>query len=245
MGLSSNSLIHLTKTKEALVGILNNDFKLKYCFEKIITSKGSINAAYPMVSFCDIPLSEIKNHISKYGSYGIGLKKNWAKKKGLNPVLYIDNTSTLGAEFRETSEILFKGKAFKDFSAHEIMVMNLFRYMKNYQEKLNRNGVIEDNYRYSDEREWRYILDDKLAVPSIFIKDYDTVEKKDAVNGTLVDFRLEFEPNDISYIIIESEEEISDFIDILRKSKSKKYSMNDIERLMTRMITTEQILSDF
>ncbi len=82
MALSSNSLIHLTQKKEALIGILENNFKIKYCYEIINTSSGKINAAFPMVSFCDIPLSQIKEHINKYGSYGIGLKKNGRIKMG-------------------------------------------------------------------------------------------------------------------------------------------------------------------
>jgi hypothetical protein len=245
MGLSSNSLIHLTKTKESIVGILEDNFKLKYCAELINTVNGFINAAVPMISFCDIPLSEIKNHINKYGSYGIGLKKEWAKRNGLNPVIYIDSASILGGQFRDMFASVIKGKRIDEIIDHEITIFDLVRYMKNYQDKLNRNGVVEENYRFSDEREWRFVPSFKKVTPVLRLKDYDTVEKKEIANRELSDLRLLFDPNDISYIIIENESEISEFIDVLRKSKSKKYSMDDVERLMTRMITTEQILTDF
>lgn len=245
MGLSSNSIIHLTKTKENLIGILKSNFNVKYCFENLNTKKGTIKSAYPMVSFCDIPLSELKNHISKYGNYGVGLKKEWAQKNGLNPVLYIDKFSDLGANFRDAAKNFFVSKEFENFDEYEKASMDLIRYMKNYESKLIRNDEIIENYRFSDEREWRYILDfDKvtpLMTPNVYTKQSD----KDKANENLKDFKLEFEPNDINYIIIESEEEISEFIDVLRKSKSKNYTMNDVERLMTRMITTEQILGDF
>lgn len=245
MGLSSNTLIHLTKSREAIIGILQDNFRINYCVENINTPNGSINAAFPMVSFCDIPLSEIKNHISKYGSYGIGLKKEWAKRNGLNPVLYLDNSSKLSGQFRESFGTLLKGKKRSELVEYEIAIFDLARYMKNYQDKLNRNGIIDENYRFSDEREWRFVPNYNDVAAFLSLDEYDTFEKKEKMNKMLEGMRLYFEPNDITYIIIENENEISEFIDILRKSKAKKYLMDDVERLMTRMITTEQILTDF
>lgn len=55
MPLSSNSLIHLTKKKESLIGILEDNFRMFYCKEYIDTKEGYFGAAIPMVSFCDIP----------------------------------------------------------------------------------------------------------------------------------------------------------------------------------------------
>jgi hypothetical protein len=95
MGLSSNSIIHFTNSKESLIGILNDNFKLFYCKENIIIGNRTFEFAVPMVSFCDIPLSEVKAHIEKYGKYGIGLTKEWAEKQKLNPVLYIEKDSFL------------------------------------------------------------------------------------------------------------------------------------------------------
>lgn len=37
MSLSSNTLIHLTPKKEALIGILKEGFRIKYCQENVIT----------------------------------------------------------------------------------------------------------------------------------------------------------------------------------------------------------------
>eukprot|EP01034_Spumella_vulgaris_P011525 gene11525-14663_t len=46
-------------------------------------------AAFPMVCFCDIPLSRIDEHVGFYGSYGLGLSREWGIRAGLNPVQYI------------------------------------------------------------------------------------------------------------------------------------------------------------
>ena len=83
MALSSDTLIHFTNSKEALKGILADNFKIKYCQETIKLHGVEEVLHIPMVSFCDIPLSQIKNHISSYGNYGIGLSKKWALKKRL------------------------------------------------------------------------------------------------------------------------------------------------------------------
>jgi hypothetical protein len=73
----------------------------------------------------------------------------------------------------------------------------------------------------------------------VYLKD------KNRINNKLEGSGLYFEPKDIKYVIIKSESEIKEFIDVLRDTKGIKYSYNDVERLMTRLITADQILSDF
>ena len=76
MDLSLNSPMNLTKGKERLKGILKESFKL-ICFHDQIFTQGTGKIEYycPMVSFCDIPLSRIKNQIDSFRHYGIGLTK--------------------------------------------------------------------------------------------------------------------------------------------------------------------------
>lgn len=83
MSISSNSVIHFTNKFDNLKGIiLNSGLRVKYCLESLLLDNYNLEMASPMVCFCDIPLSEVKNHINSYGSYGIGLYKIWAKEKG-------------------------------------------------------------------------------------------------------------------------------------------------------------------
>ena len=246
MGLSSNTIIHFTKTKESLEGILTNNFKVHYCKEAIVLANQPLTFHVPMVSFCDIPLSEIKNHIDKYGEYGIGMTKQWAERRGLNPVLYVENNSDLSKSYR-TAYFDYFGREKKviDLNKHEKCVMDIVRYIKNYQNDLIRSdGVIKD-YRFSDEREWRYVPSYDRSFSMIVAADDITNEaQKDAIQLKLKDESLVFEPEDIKYIIIKDDSEISDFLDLLRRSKGTKYSYNDVERLMTRILTTEQIKTD-
>ncbi|MBU1371930.1 MAG: hypothetical protein KKG25_01575 [Bacteroidetes bacterium] len=244
MSLSSNSLIHFTSSKEALIGILKNDFNIKYCLENIESENGNLHYAIPMVSFCDIPLSEIKEHISKYGSYGIGLKREWGKSKKLNPVLYVDKNSTLIDSYYKAFEILFFGKKINELTDTELNLAEIVRYMKNYQADLIRNGQVFSDYKFADEKEWRFVPSFKEA-QMIVRGDKFKSEVKQIANKKIENLKLRFEPNDIKYIIINDELEIPDFIEVLRKSKGTRFTLEDIERLYSRIITTEQILTDF
>lgn len=245
MGLSSNSIIHFTKTSESLKGILQENFKVKFCLE-MINLETELNYAAPMVSFCDIPLSQVKEHIGKYGAYGIGLTKEWAQKNKLNPVLYIQEKSFLAESIQSTYKAIPSKKVEWDkLSLVDQNFMNILRHIKNYEADLSRGGKVIKNYRFSDEREWRFTPNyESCNKMAIHPNGYKTEEQKKKINKELKDVYLEFEPNDIKYIIIERESEISEFLEILKKSKGNIYSYNDVERLMTRIITSEQIKSD-
>lgn len=243
MGLSSNSLIHFTNSKDTLISILNEEFRIKYCSEKIITPVGNLSYAFPMVSFCDIPLSQIKEHITKYGNYGLGLTKEWGQKHGLNPVLYVDKNSTVGSNYYAAFDELYIGKKIKDRSETELKSLDVVRYMKNYEADLITPKIEKKGYRFADEKEWRYVPNFK-EVPML-VRDEMYQDNKDAVNNLVKDLRLGFEPKDIKYVIINDDTEISEFISSLRKAKGKIYSYDDVERLITRLITTEQIINDF
>jgi hypothetical protein len=237
MVISSNSLFHFTN-KEALVGILNENFRVKYCKEKLESCYGEISFATPMVSFCDIPLSNIKNHINSYGNYAIGLSKSWAQSRHLNPVLYFDSSSSL---LTNLHEIYIKESQLSPELTH------ILTYSKLFEGTLQRGKVSIGNYRYADEKEWRYVPYYKRYLKLLFIpgSDYNTAVKKKAHNKFFISKRLEFDPDDINYIIIKDEKEINEFINVLRNAKSKKYTLDQIERLMTRIITCDQILNDF
>lgn len=246
MGLSSNTIIHFTNTKEKLTGILTNNFKINYCKEDIILDNSSFTFFVPMVSFCDIPLSEVKNHINKYGAYGIGLTKEWAERNRLNPVFYIEKNSDLSTSYLRTyTEYVVPKKLVQELSDNEKCIVDILRYIKNYQNDLIRGGDIIKDYRFSDEREWRYVPNfNHECIMMLAAEDYNTKEKKEVYNKGLKDLALTFEPNDIKYIIIETDTEISEFVELLRNAKGKTYTYHDIERLMTRILTTEQIVSD-
>lgn len=81
--------MHHTKSLETLQSILSNGLKMCYSNENFTKD---FYVAIPMICFCDMPLSNISDHVEVYGHYAIGFnKRNLIKQyyKILNPVNYI------------------------------------------------------------------------------------------------------------------------------------------------------------
>lgn len=250
MAISPSTLFHFT-SKQGLRGILKDNFKLKYCLEKIEIEKDGqkekpIEVGIPMVSFCDIKISEIKEHIEKYGYYGIGLKKEWAFTKGLNPVLYFNTKSFFSNGLFETLRKIIKLETLnlKD----KYYLSNVIRYSKIYEGPLKRKEKLIPNYRFADEREWRYVPDmkDNPEFKHWILKsEYTTKEQKEEQNNKLQNERLYFNANEILYIIVKEEKEINDIINYIKTVKGVNYSSHDIDRLTTRILSCERIMNDF
>lgn len=64
---------------------------LKWYFDRKI----STNKQFPFegISFCDIPLSDLKIHMKKYSKFGVAFLKSNLVKKGATPIFYIANNS--------------------------------------------------------------------------------------------------------------------------------------------------------
>lgn len=246
MPLSSNSLIHFTNDKESLKGILEDNFQIFNCRESVVLGGRRTSWVIPMVSFCDIPLSEIKDHISKYGHYGIGMTKEWAVRYGLNPVLYMAQNSMLSESYRKAWNSALDSSEDEDlWGEEERNLCDVLRYIKNYEGDLVRKGTTINNYRFSDEREWRYVPPHSEDYEFLVSEPwYANGANKHDADTKLLPLRLAFEPGDIKYIIIDNDTEIGEFIDHLRRAKGKNYSLHEVERLATRILTVEQIKSD-
>lgn len=245
MGLSPSILFHFT-SKEGLLGILADNFKLKYCLEEISHKEKPVQIAIPMVSFCDIKISEISDHILKYGQYGIGLEKSWATAKGLNPVIYLNSTSNFCNNIIDTIRKINKIDTIDNQDKYQLS--NILRYAKIYEGELERRGEKIPNYRFADEREWRYVPDmkDNPKFKHWLTKsEYDTTAKRELANQKLFEERLFFSPNNILYLIVKDESEINELIQIIRNEKGDNFTMHEVDRLTTRILTCERILNDF
>ena len=251
MKISGNSVIHFTEELDSLFGIIENNFKPNFCIEDISPATGEeVHFAIPMISFCDIPLSNIKNHTDKYGDYGIGLTKAWAHKMRLNPVQYISADSWFSESFTKINEealkLCEKGNVNRDD-----MIESLFTtisYTKLYEGDLPSKGIT--NYRFYDEREWRFVP--KIIHPTsgdlrmLPKDDYLALGGKSEAASKYLDGEiLKFEPADIAYLFVKNDKDIQPLIEHIRKSYSSTKIHGDIEILTTRILTKKQIDDDF
>ena len=60
-------LFHFTSRCDILMSILSGGFRPSMAREKIESTKKDKEFAVPMVSFCDLRLSELKLHMDSYG----------------------------------------------------------------------------------------------------------------------------------------------------------------------------------
>lgn len=241
-----STLFHFTKTKENLFAILKNEFKPTFCLEKIHYGRSVWKYAIPMVCFCDIRLSQIKVHIETYGVYGIGMSKEWAERKGLNPVIYLNRNShlsnNLSAIKLSLSEVLRTPDNEK--VGTYLGFLYVLRYLKNYKGKFLKDEVRNADVIYYNEREWRYVPTTHVISSADVLSENDYLNKDTREYFSSLLPALSFEPNDIKYIIVDRESEIEETINTIRKIKSK-YPPPVVDILTSRIVTSEQIKNDF
>lgn len=245
MAISANSIIHYTSTFDILCKILEEGFKIKYCKEDLHLNKigdGS-SAAHPMVSFCDIPLTDTTRHFESYGYYGIGLSKKWAIDKGINPVLYIEQKSSLAKSLSRIIQIVRKKEIDPEL---KIDIYRLKSFSKNYAGNLTINGKETIDYKFYNEREWRFVPQkEDIGNNPFSVSTSKYIKDKDKYNNAIKDYRLKFSPKDISYIIVKKTSEIPELIKFLREKYDNKCTVRDLDILFTKICSTEQILSDY
>ena len=263
MQVTSDSLFHFTSSRKNLESILTKKFQLSYCKEEFTIVDETQSYHFPMVTFCDIPLSLTKDHIKKYGCYAIGLSKQWGVKNQLNPVIYVEKGSVIANDLKSTMHWL--DKLVDEISkvqetktsvnglveAAEKMIhsnFNLLRYIKNYEGDLKRGTKPIKNYRFYDEREWRYVpaWDDKRVNPFLDEDEYKNYRGNKNSPKPLIDtVKLDFTANDIKYLIVKSNPDIPKLIRFIKAANELTSNPNEADVLATKIITVDQLINDF
>jgi hypothetical protein len=279
--LHANAFFHFTNNFDAFKNIVKNGFYPRYSFEKFLGGLNNIrnyitehlgenkineltllgDIGIPMVCFCDIRLSQTKNHISKYGNYAIGLRKEWKDKTEISPVIYIDtkNSATnhiMNAFF--SSFLLLHGPYTDDgkFQSLKDHFFNLACFVKPYEgKKWNKetNNYDENVIDFYDEREWRYVPPINIQrlksgqdlppqlLPANFFNDKDAINK---FNEFLkARYTLKFEAQDVKYLIVNNDEDLNEAVEFIESLDS--LDNNQKNSLLTKLLTVSQIIEDF
>ena len=256
MAVSAETFFHFTSTKETLQSIFSNGFWLRYSLEnyegildKVKNATDEDNEKeilIPMICFCDLPLMQVKEHISHYGSYAIGLSRDWGFEKKLSPVIYThansDTSSLLNhvqnklsyffdleeklleedPSFRKLIEYQLNesslSKKFDGLSEVVDHVSHLVRFIKPYSGEFRDKGI----KKFYDEREWRFVpIKNELSGKNL--KDsygssfyHNPIKRRWLRIQTHNKFSLTFEPKDVRFIILKYESEIPDFIKFIK-----------------------------
>lgn len=256
MALSTNSIIHITSCIHNLKGILDNGFRLKYCLESVYGDE----AAFPMVSFCDIPFSQIKNHLDNYGGYGIGLTKEWAQEKEINPVLYIYGNSHVYHIMKEYGESLTK-EMHNAKTENERRLIDkwlsihtpLVSFMKPYK-GINSKGNSPGQFVYYDEREWRYVPTKETLDKNPHPKEGFSMNpvlwgpnyrnNKERYNEYISHIHLDFALKDLKYLIVKNESEVAE-LEKFVKEKFESELQTRPQLQLPHIFTRNQIFMDF
>lgn len=252
INVSSNVLFHFTDKREYLLNILRKNFSARYCPEygphEGVEESHPVPPKYarPMVCFCDLPLFLIKNHLKRYGPYGIGLKKEWGIKNGISSVLYAHRyANTLTTMIRVSVLGSNRVQSSEEYMEFRSAIEWLIGLVKPYEGPWWRHGEYKGTVRFYDEREWRfapYFDNAAIQIPAQleYVRDMDL-----EINDVRIRRRylLEFVPEDIEYVILDNEDEIVDMVEMVRQIKGR-YDESVVTKLTTKIITAKRILED-
>lgn len=240
----SETLFHFTKSSDVLEVILEDGFWPRFCLEDVswlgFTEYDYVS--YPMVCFCDIPLSRISEHVDFYGSFGLGMSKDWAEKNGLNPVFYFSRSSATSKTLRKLNNPIIKLSDEDDVKKAQ----NTIRYIYAFT-KPTKGEMVVDNQpvgkNFYQESEWSYVPTDIKITHLTRVNHENVIKLQKANEATKKSSLLKFTPNDIKYIFVKQDSDIPRIVNFIQ-SKMDKYPASDIKILLSRIVSLESLSAD-
>ncbi|MFG0461582.1 abortive infection system antitoxin AbiGi family protein [Pseudomonas sp. yb_1] len=240
----SVSLFHFTKSLEILKSVLKNGFWPRYCLEDVEWQGREENdfIAFPMVCFCDIPMSRISEHVNFYGSFGLGLTKEWGAKNNLNPVFYFSGDNPLHGALKSLTRTI-SGLEGAQNKKGLMDIRYILAHSKPTKGRMIIGGepVIKDFYQ---ESEWRYVPQKKGVKDYLRSEDFSDKSKLDNLNSiTQEKCMLEFLPSDVKYIFVPTDSEIPAIMNFIQ-TELDSFPSADLKLLMSRVTSLESLSLD-
>ncbi|WP_418551785.1 abortive infection system antitoxin AbiGi family protein [Prevotella sp.] len=239
MNIYSNSFFHRIKDYNVIELILEQGFKAFYCKEEIFLGKNR-NSAYigiPMVSFCDIPLSNVRNN--HYGKCGIAMSRKWGRRKQLEPVLYYPNDIKCQSTkmIIKAANNFFKNR--KNYDSYRIL-----GYSKPITKPTKVSGISSDNYV---EREWRKVYANPAPLKWLTEAEYNAYRGNPNTPKRPVGTTLHFNVNDIDFILVNKKDvnTLQNFImNKLKQIGGNSKQIKNLEKwtLLSKILVYEDLL---
>lgn len=240
----SNTLFHFTRSLNKLSEILKHGFWPRYCLEDI--QWAGLNeeyVAFPMVCFCDIPISRISEHVDFYGSFGIGLSKEWGIRNHLNPIMYVTGRNPVHAALESLTAIV---RALSDESSKQ-KGLRCLRYILAHTKPMSGRMIVSDTLVTKDfyqESEWRFVPSDDNIKDFLLYNEYNDIERLEFFdNATKAFCQLKFSPPDVRYIFVPADSDIPVVINFLQ-TELEEFPSDELKVLMSRVISLERIQLD-
>lgn len=244
MNPKSETLFHFTKNMEILENLLTHGFWPRFCLEDVhwLGYEEFDYISYPMVCFCDIPLSRISEHVGFYGNFGLGMTKSWAEKNGLNPVFYVSRTSQVAKSFNRLNHHANQIQNKIELEKAKINNRYLYAFTKPTEGEMVLDGQPVKKIFYQ-ESEWRFVPQN--ANPTYLLKAHHNKpdELDEANTFTFDNCLLKFTPQDIRYIFVNSDTDIPRIMNFIQNSMDR-YPAADLKILMSRVVSLESLSQD-
>ena len=195
--------------------------------------------AWPMVSFCDIPILRLRKHTEDYGNYGIGLcREDWSPT-GLNPVFYISSESIVRDLFRDLLLDADKNHDPRIRTGSKIALGNC--------KPLKDKNSGKDFY---SECEWRFLPwvegvgnENKHGFFLSEEQFQDNRIKAEANAERRNDRMLEFYPDEVRYLLVKAKSDVPTLVNFI-DTKMVGYIRPELNLLKTRIIVLDEISYD-
>jgi hypothetical protein len=246
MNARTKTLFHFTKRLDRLLRILQEGFWPQYSLEDVAWLDGGVaRLAWPMVSFCDIPISRVREHTEFYGSYGIGLCRERWRATGLNPLLYVSPGSILRDSLKE---LLLEVRKNPD-PRSKTNAMIVLAHCKPLEGLTEVNGEIRKKDFYSEcESRFTPWVEGGGGWKHGFLMEEQEFRDKQALEEANDERRndrmLKFVPADVRYLLVKSVEDVPQLVRCIN-TELASYSPDVLDVLKTRITVLDEICSDF
>jgi hypothetical protein len=125
-----------------------------------------------------------------------------------------------------------------EMEAYQFTIYSIY-YTKHYQDDLElKTGEVLKNYRFYDEREWRYVPEFDCAVCELKTSEEEYKKwRGEGPKPRLANVSLDFDPSDIQYLFVSNQEDVKNLIEWIETLKKEGLTDDDKKILIKKILS--------